>query len=377
MTQGTEGCWHAMATLSPVNPRWASIANRLWPFLKRQQEKGRFLPTDATKLSMIGFARWSLVWKVPPPPEEGSQTLQDAGLPTPYILFETNYNGDTDQYFESFSYVSERSIELVWRGTYGMPRVKKVGAFIKFINENKSPPVAFFTAYPQESAKTIRSSLELKWLHDSLKGREPEMDDAEFLAEYQKFLREAQKQNPPLRPPYVGKHTGVFTAITPFAITRKDDLEDELEQPRDWPDTTHFARLIPIHEVMWRTLPQSKFEEGRQPIRPCLVFGASFDGDKEVFLQELYEHQSIWRHCDNWPGEDGNDDVDSFVDYLRRHEYKFDFPYSPYDGVPREAIECALDLSNRVWEFAEDNQKLTIPTKAGELRDAWGTAFQS
>jgi hypothetical protein len=214
-----------------------------------------------------------------------------------------------------------------------------------------------------------------------LKRREPKMDVGTFLSEYRKFLRDAQKQNPPLRPPYRDrrrknqKKTGVFTAITPFDTARKGNLKNDLKQlPDDWaPDNTHFARLIPIEDVMCHTLP--KGYAGMPPIRPCLVFGASFDGKKEDFLQELHEREHIWRHCDGWP-EGGDDDKESFVDYLHKHEYQFDFPYSPYDGVPRKNIESALDLSKRVWKFAVDNQELTTPARAGELRQAWRAEFQ-
>jgi hypothetical protein len=368
-----------MATLSPVNPRWASVADRLWPLLKWLQRRGHVLPKDANKLSMISFARWSLVRKVPP--KEGTRTLVDVRLPTPYILFETNYNGDTDQYFEAFSYTSGMPITLVWMGTYGKPPVKRVGAFIRFINDNKSKPAAFYTAYPQDSAKTIRSSLEVKWLHCSLKKREPKMDDAKFLREYKKFLRDAQKQDPPLRTPYRDRRrkkqwtTGLFTAITPFDITKKTNLKNDLANLQgEWaPDTTHFARMIPIEEVMWRTLPRP-FKD-KQPVRSCLVFGASFDGEKKPYLRKLYEREDIWRHCDGWPGEDGKDDEESFVEYMLDHEYVHDFPYSPYDGVPREDIDKALDLNQRVWKFAEENQERTIPAKAGELRQCWLARF--
>jgi hypothetical protein len=367
-----------MATLSPVRRRWAFVAKFLWPFMKWLNAKRLLLPTGADKLSLIGFARWSLVWKVPA--KEGIPVLEDAKLPKPYILFEANWNGDSDQYFESFSYVSEKSISRTWRGTYGMPKVKRVGAFIWFINANKEKPAAFYTGYPQASAKTIRSSLELKWHHDRLNPHDPKMSDAQFLTKYKKFLRDAQEQNPPLRPPYAptprrkGRKTGVFTAITPFDIGRKGDLRNALEAlPPNWaPDATHFARLIPIEEVMWRTLPK-KFKD-RQPSRPCLVFGASFDGERDGYLRQLYEREymrSIWSHCDGWPG----DDETSFLEYLCNHEYDFDLPYSPYDGVPKVDIELALDLSEAVWEFAVENQERTTPARAGELRQAWITRF--
>jgi hypothetical protein len=377
MTQGTEGRWNAMATLSPLKRRWAFVAKFLWPLMKRLNRARLLLPTGANKLSQIGFARWSLVWKVPP--KEGTRIFEGVNIPKPYILFETNFNGDSDQYFESFSYVSESSISRTWRGTYGMPKVKRVGAFIWFINDNKKNPAAFYTGYPEASAKMVRSALELKWHHDKLNPRVPEMSDADFLSRYKKLLRDAQKQNPPLRSPYAptsgggGMTTRVFTAITPYDTLRKGSLKTDLDAlPDDWaPSTTHFARLIPIEEVMWRTLP--KGFKNMEPIRPCLVFGASFDDERDDYLEKLHAREHIWRNCDGWDGGA----AESFAQYLCDHEYDFDLPYTPYDGVPKDEIKSALQLSERFWEFAVEKQGLTTPAGAGELRQAWIAEFPS
>jgi hypothetical protein len=225
----------------------------------------------------------------------------------------------------------------------------------------------------------IRTSLELERKHHTLNQKVSEMSDDKFLTRYRKLLRDAQKQNPPLRSPYArtrhreGKKTSVFTAITPIADRRAGDLRNALEAlPPKWAPakTTHFARLIPFEEVMWRTLPK-KFK-GMEPITPCLVFGASFDGEKEAYLEELHAQEHVWQHCKGWQGGDAA----SFSEYLLNHEYKkTDLPYCPYEGVPKDVIESALALNEKFWAFAVKNQQLTTDALAGKLRKAWMAEF--
>src|SRR2546422_11775317 len=51
------------------------------------------------RLSFINFARWSVVRRVPANAAHGDVEK----FPYGYVLFETNYNGDQDLYFEAFS----------------------------------------------------------------------------------------------------------------------------------------------------------------------------------------------------------------------------------------------------------------------------------
>ena len=50
---------------------------------------------------MIGFARWSMIDRIP----AGVDKEQATPLRRPFLLFETNFNGDHDAYFEAFAFV--------------------------------------------------------------------------------------------------------------------------------------------------------------------------------------------------------------------------------------------------------------------------------
>jgi hypothetical protein len=353
---GTEDRWVPMTTFTQMRGVGAFLLRFWWQVGKWRNRHGRHHPSALAQLSMIGFARWSLLYELPP----------KRRLSKPHLLFETNYNGDSDQYLEAFSLVTTKGMRRTWRGTYGMPDVLKVSAFIRFVKGKELKITDYHRAYPAASTKMVRSALELKRLYDDLEPRVKGSSDEQFLREYGDFLVSAQRKDPPPKPPS-GKplsKTGLLTVLTPIKEGRDRDLTSQLRQlQEDWaPPGTHFAR--------WVILDPESTPEERLPV--CLVFSAWFDGKAEDYIRSLYKHERIWRHCD---GYSGSDDEKDFKQYLLDHWVDPGVKFSGYDGVPLPDIDEAVALAKRVWAFAVANQQLTTPARAGELKRAWLESF--
>jgi hypothetical protein len=363
----TQGCWTAMTTFSPLKRRWAFLKALNWRLGLFLAYLGIKQPNRLRKLSMIGFARWSIVKKAPQATNGGKFER----LPTPYILFETNFNGDNDNYLEAFSLVTTKGIRKMWSGTYGLPNIAKVSKFQKFVNDNTREINRYHAAYGIDSTKMVRSGLLVKQLHDQFNPTVEHLNDQEFLESYINLLVAAQQKNPPRPPkPRRKRETDALTAITPIDPSRRPALDTVIKGVQaDWaPPTSHFAR--------WVIVPQLMPQPGR-PADPnsYLIFSAWFDGPREKYLTELHERlgdvmvERIWGP--DYPGGG----AETFSNYLLHHQVKVGVPFSAYNGVTVRQVRRACDLAERVWSFAVDNQELAIPARAAELQAAWIDEF--
>jgi hypothetical protein len=375
-TPAIQGRWEAMTTFSPLRPRLARLLGIGFRLKERAARIG--IPTDGSlpRLSMIGFARWTIVYEVPP----REISLLDVRLPRPYLLFEPDFNGDSDHYLEAFCYSATRGVRFFFGGTYGIPRILDVGPFIAFVNEHKLKDIVVQrSAYPEHSTKMVRAALHVQRTFEHLKIDEPEMDDEEFARRYRRLLIEAQRKDPPSHPPLfqtIGRplaRTNTITVLAPVKRGRYLDLKSELQRLRPaWtpPPETHFCRWV-LNEAPHR--PPTRTDPNVIP--PFLSFSAWFDGGEDDplrdFAAKLFPHQGMWRHCEGWDGGD----KDAFVDFLCRHAYRPGVPHAAYEGVSVGTIQEALALAQRVSEFAVGHQELTAAGRQGELREAWLAEF--
>jgi hypothetical protein len=149
-----------------------------------------------------------------------------------------------------------------------------------------------------------------------------------------------------------------LTVITPITLGHEGPLEERLasfeaaspfaELPR-----THFARWVLIHRLAFEG-PASK---RRVLHRQQLLFCATFDGDRDSYLDDLcvripeQAHQ-VWSCCEGYPGM-VDADPEGFKQYLRDHQVATALFYTAYDDtVPavqgklaRRARERRLALS--------------------------------
>ena len=314
-----------------------------WPF-RLLLPRG---PAKLVELSMIGFARWSLFDRIP----TGVPKDQARKLRRPFLLFETNYNGDRDMYFESFSYVVPHMMNRVWARAYGVPDARWVSAFLRHINRMKSPVDYYYAAYPNGSTKMIRSALELSRMIASFRSHLP--DQETFAPELMRLQAQVQRiRNPRLPAP---RKTGSLTTLAPMAPGRWADVKDALscleDPPQAVPDaTTHFARWCMLDELR---MPK----EFKADPTSYLLFSAWFDGEEDAWVRALYESLGPDRVGRIWGlAGDAGPTPDAFAEHVSRYRLEPHSFFHGYDGVSVREVRDALRVANAFSEFVATSQ---------------------
>ena len=188
------GC-HGALTVFTAMPwwwrQWLRVNYRLFKafawMLRVDLSKGRSPLRGLKALAFISFAQWGVFGRSRP---GGGEKLRRR-----YILFETNYTGDFEQYIQAFSYVLTPGVQAMWQGAYGVPHPKPLWPFLRYIYDHWTHAAHYYSAYPEGSVKTIRVAGDLKKRFDRFqaesRGRTPEHFSVlydEFLADVQRFI---------------------------------------------------------------------------------------------------------------------------------------------------------------------------------------------
>jgi hypothetical protein len=352
----------ALTTIAPVRSWW-----RLWlrfyfgwlgPRLEKRGMRG------VLTLSIVNAARWSLIEREPGTPSGG-----DGRLPRPYLLFEANFNGNTDHYLESFAMVSTGGLVAAWGclglGAYDVPSPWKVSRFITYVNDNRSHVLHHYCAYPEASTKVVRTALRLQELLAEFQAEAHRADTARFNRAWETLLEKVEEINDP-PPPRRNGSTRSFTAMTPIKPGPLDEMQTAFEvlehEPEHVPPTTHFARWSYVDSL--KPPPRMK----RDPTR-YLIFSAWFDGPVEQYLLALYDGlgsarvNQIWGPC-GFTGA-GAAQLQRF---LLNHVVHQGLPILAYDGVSVEEVLWALTIANRFDEASVELQAMRGDDLRAKLR---------
>lgn len=189
----TLGRWSPLTIFTPV-PRWWAVwlrfnwtRVRLMALLRRALR--RTAPTNAertlTELSFVSFGHWAAFDRIP---AKGGERL-----PTPYLLFTSNFNGAARQYFEAFSRTLTLEMRALWWKAYGPPDPLPAGPFADYILAHKIPADHYYCAYPDSSVKMILASLDLRLHYERFAARAPDLPPDEFDREFRCFLADIQE----------------------------------------------------------------------------------------------------------------------------------------------------------------------------------------
>jgi hypothetical protein len=185
----TAGRSTAIAVLTPA-PRWwaawlkaefAYVAALKW--VLRQRGPSR----PIKKLSFIAFAHWALLERMPPASRRRARRL-----PTPYIVFQSNFNGAPAEYFEAFARGLKWRMRSLWKGAYGVPDPTDLDEFAGYIDRNWVPADHYYCAYPSASTKMVLAALEVRREFNEFARGVPEMDPADFRDEFDAFIARIQ-----------------------------------------------------------------------------------------------------------------------------------------------------------------------------------------
>jgi hypothetical protein len=171
-----------------VRRGWASPAScRSWPAARRTA----LIVRPLIKLGFINFAHWSLVDRVP---AAGSRR-SSRRLRQPYLVFQSNFNGDPALYIDAFSLVVRGRLWLMWAGAYRYPSARPMERFRKFILERAIPDdrYHYWAAYPEGSSRMVVSALALRRSFDDFAREAAALPPERFAEAYERFLTDVQE----------------------------------------------------------------------------------------------------------------------------------------------------------------------------------------
>jgi len=144
----------------PVARWWAWWLRLTWQFADRS----RWIKAKLLGFEFIHVAHWSLVDRLP----AAAPRDEALALPTPYLLFQTNYNGDAANYVETFALEAAWRIDGIWRGAYDFPGPRPSSRFVAFVLERalEGPPQSnayhYYAGYPSGTVRTVKAALKLR-----------------------------------------------------------------------------------------------------------------------------------------------------------------------------------------------------------------------
>ena len=173
----------SLTPLTPMKPFGAVLARLLFAIQRTLPET-----MGIRELKAIYFTRWSVLTSFP---YNGPPQIPERP-PHPYLVWETDYNGVTERYIETFTYLISRQINLAWFTSYGFPHTRSVTELKNYIEQVSHPIDYHYCAYPDASVRMILSALEVAKEHRYLVDQANDGPAEEFAPVYRSFLQRRQ-----------------------------------------------------------------------------------------------------------------------------------------------------------------------------------------
>ena len=176
----------AITVMTPIKPREIGLLRANFWVMDNVEPVTRTL----RELRLIHFARWSIIEQLPfnGPPQEPER------LNYKYLFFQSNFNGSWHEYIDAFSYLLPVRMRGVWGSSFGFPGAKPVTGFKEYIYRNEYVASHYYSAYPEATARTVVSALELARRFEEFDRGVDGMEPEQFATAYQEFLTSVQRQ---------------------------------------------------------------------------------------------------------------------------------------------------------------------------------------
>jgi hypothetical protein len=148
---------------------------------------GRHSLDTLKRLSFIHAARWSIVRTLPANGPRGEVRLR-----SPRLYFESNFNGGWEEYIDAFSYTLTLGMWGFWGSSYGFSWALPPSPFKDYIRAHDYKAGHYYSAYPDATATTVLSALELAPKVKALRLRAASMSDEQFATEWNDLLTQSQ-----------------------------------------------------------------------------------------------------------------------------------------------------------------------------------------
>jgi hypothetical protein len=173
--------------VTPVPRPWSWWLRLTWPGSDRSAHVKRPL----LRLSFIHAAHWGLIDRLP----ASAGRRRSRRLPTPYIVFQSNFDGPTAEYAEAFAIEMPWRVRGLWGGAYGFPGPRPPNDFVDYVLDHAvENPCHYYCRYPGGTVRTIRAALELRDRLELFRRDTSELDAEEFAVAWRRFLTEEQNR---------------------------------------------------------------------------------------------------------------------------------------------------------------------------------------
>jgi hypothetical protein len=366
-----------------------------WFFLTSLRHVSRL--KMARDLQFIHFAQWQRVRSKKLPrlsPEQPAEDLTDD-----FFVFTTNYNGDWDQYIDTFARVPHirRGMWWLWRFCQGYPGPIPLRNFKQYIHYQTYPEALYYSAYPGSTVRNISAALEVKKQLQAFVTASPQTETpAAFVQRYHRMVKAIAPHlaSAPARSPFdiataepgatatrapsayratkprtlspvlgrlaEGSAVGqtLIAAMSPIEVKPKHAETVRITKLVEAVGTSSaaspFAKCPMLHMARFVVLDDLRPKLGSIPASSLrtnyLLFVAAVDGQLDDFLDCLYEVDpkfvhGVWGRCLGYPEDPQGENRRGPV-YLRRYIARSLLPVQlPFVAFPGHT---ALDIRGAV-----------------------------
>jgi hypothetical protein len=171
-----------ITVITPVPRYWSWWLRLTWP----GSDRSAFIKGPILRLSFIHAAHWGLFDRIP---SAGSDRL-----PSPYVLFQSNFDGEAFEYAEAFALEMPWRIRGLWGRAYGFPGPKPPNPFVDYVlGHAVKGPYHYYARYPTGTVRTVRSALALRESFKRFEEKAANLDAQGFAKAWREFLTREQR----------------------------------------------------------------------------------------------------------------------------------------------------------------------------------------
>ena len=149
----------------------------------------KMIKKHIVKFPFMYFLRWAIIHDLPynGPPQEKEK------LRYRYLFFQADFDGPWEEYVDAFAYVIPMDLKVVWGVGPAYPAPPPATTLRKYIARNNFANGHFYCGYPDCSAGTVLSVVDLKRRFEPFAKRAPSLTPEAFQREWLEFVTAMQK----------------------------------------------------------------------------------------------------------------------------------------------------------------------------------------